>query len=584
MNRKWQPRRTSTIQFQISALNFLMLVAFIVVMILVISAMRYSTQLSQKMSERVLSLSTDEARLKSDVISLFDQVTGYVMATAPETKEALAPEIESAKSKIQSDIDSLSNGFLTDDASANETLADISREFKLMSNYIDEAMLYSDEEEADDAMDTLFNNAEIQKVAIFHSCETLDDAVQTAAKKSNAFMGKLYRQGVMISVIGMICFIVLIVLNFILCYHNIVRKIRNISKELQKIISDIEKGRGDLTERIHTKSRSELGLIINDQNRFIETLQGVMREVNDSTTVLTESSEAVASQVRLANDNIMSTSAAMEELSASMDTVSGSVTAINDRVSEVQSAADDIAAAADNGAETADAIKLEADEIKAAGLQKKSETDARMKELSAVLERSVEDSKKVEKINELANAIMGISSQTNLLALNASIEAARAGEAGKGFAVVATEVSSLAAETRDTAGNIQNISIEVTDAVQALSDNAKALMDFINTTVIADYDEFVNTGEKYEHAADVISELLGEFSQKAENLDVIMHEMADSIVAITSTVSESSDAIGASAENATNMVSEIGEISSAMDNNSKVMDRLDTTAKRFVAV
>ena len=207
-----------------------------------------------------------------------------------------------------------------------------------------------------------------------------------------------------------------------------------------------------------------------------------------------------------------------------------------------------------------------------------------MRELSEVLERSVKDSEKVEKINELTDVIMDISSQTNLLALNASIEAARAGEAGKGFAVVATEVGELASETRDTAGNIQVISAEVTEAVHTLSENAKEVLDFINTTVIADYDEFVETGEKYEHTADVISDILKEFSEKAENLDMIMGEMADSISAITSTVSESSDAIGASAQNTTEMVSEIGEISSAMDNNSKVMDRLDETTRRFVAV
>lgn len=46
---------------------------------------------------------------------------------------------------------------------------------------------------------------------------------------------------------------------------------------------------------------------------------------------------------------------------------------------------------------------------------------------------AIEQSKAVDKINELTDSIMEISSQTNLLALNASIEASRAGEAGKGL-------------------------------------------------------------------------------------------------------------------------------------------------------
>ncbi|MBQ9632135.1 MAG: methyl-accepting chemotaxis protein, partial [Lachnospiraceae bacterium] len=375
-----------------------------------------------------------------------------------------------------------------------------------------------------------------------------------------------------------------IIFNYILSYRNIIKKIQSISGELSAIIADIEKNEGDLTARIHTKSHSELAWIINGQNLFIETLQGIMKEVKEGASVLTESSEAVASQVRLANDNITSTSAAMEELSASMDTVSMTISSINERVGDVRTASDEIASVAENGSQTAMGIKQEADEIQVAVLKKKNDTDTKMRELSEVLERSVKDSEKVEKINELTDVIMDISSQTNLLALNASIEAARAGEAGKGFAVVATEVGELASETRDTAGNIQVISAEVTEAVHTLSENAKEVLDFINTTVIADYDEFVETGEKYEHTADVISDLLKEFSEKAENLDMIMGEMADSISAITSTVSESSDAIGASAQNTTEMVSEIGEISSAMDNNSKVMDRLDETTRRFVAV
>lgn len=77
-------------------------------------------------------------------------------------------------------------------------------------------------------------------------------------------------------------------------------------------------------------------------------------------------------------------------------------------------------------------------------------------EMTELLQASMENSKKVTRINDLSNDILEISSQTNLLALNASIEAARAGEAGKGFAVVAEEIRILADNSRETANSIQH--------------------------------------------------------------------------------------------------------------------------------
>ena len=205
-----------------------------------------------------------------------------------------------------------------------------------------------------------------------------------------------------------------------------------------------------------------------------------------------------------------------------------------------------------------------------------------MEELSGVLEQSVKDSEKVAQINELTKVILDIASQTNLLALNASIEAARAGEAGKGFSVVAEEISSLADNSRQTAGNIQVISNEVTEAVKTLADNAMQVLDFINTTVLSDYDSYVGTGEKYEETAKIIHEMLDGISEQTQNLNGIMEEMADSVTSISDSVQEATKAISQSAESSQDIVDEISGISSAMDTNNDVTDKLNESTKQFI--
>jgi methyl-accepting chemotaxis protein len=306
-----------------------------------------------------------------------------------------------------------------------------------------------------------------------------------------------------------------------------------------------------------------------------------MKDVKDGSVVLTESSEEVSSQLHIADDNVTNTSAALEELSASMETVSGNVTHINESVESVKAAAQEIADEATEGAKTAGGIKAEADELKSRVIQKKAEAGEQVDKLSATLMESVHESEKVTQINELTKVILDIASQTNLLALNASIEAARAGEAGKGFSVVATEISALAENSRQTAGNIQVISTDVTEAVKNLAKNAQAVLDYINGQVISDYDEFVATGEKYEHTADIMDEMLESFNSKAENLNDIMTEMVESVQLISTSVLESTQAISQSAESSQEIVGGIKRISEAIDRNTEVTEQLSDTTQKF---
>lgn len=578
-------KTTKTILFQVLSINIVMLLAFVIVMLMIMTSMKNSTSSSKAMFNDMISVTTEEAELKSDVMSLYDQTQGYVSAEAQETKDALLPQIDATKAEIQKDIDNLSAYYTeTGNDTVLSEMEQIQGEYDRLIDLIDKAIAFGDAADTESAYAVLFDKAEIQKVAIFHSTEVIDQAIKDDSIATTDKMESLLANGQKVAVLGTMIVIVMIILNFVLSYQNIVKKIKSMSQEVSKMIRDIENGRGDLTVRIHTKTESELVYIRDGMNHFIATLQKIMKEVKGGADVLSQSAQEVSMQVRTANDNITSTSAALEELAASMETISGTLDGINDQVYEVRRAAEDISSDAADGTKTADGIRVEADELKLRVEERKNDTGKKMQELSTVLEQSLKDSEKVTQIAELTNVILDIADQTNLLALNASIESARAGEAGKGFAVVASEISSLAANSRDTAASIQDISNEVTKAVNSLSENARFVLDFMRENVIPDYDDYAETGKKYEDAAVIMNEMLNGFADKASKLNDIMQEMVTSVSTINTSIRESSSAITMSAENSTEIVSGFNDIEEAMSENSRVTEQLNESTEKFVSV
>ena len=378
--------------------------------------------------------------------------------------------------------------------------------------------------------------------------------------------------------------LVLMVTNTLVVKFSIAGPAKKANANLAEIVQKIEENRGDLTERIQTKSKDEIGQLAKGINGFLEQLQSLMQKMKNESANMMASADNVFEQVQDSNQSAMNVSAATQQLAASMQEVAATLEQISkgsadilDRVQSMDESAQTGSANITNIRDRARDMKNEAEE------SKKAATDV-FAEVGASLQEAVGESKNVEQINSLTGNILSIASQTNLLALNASIEAARAGEAGKGFAVVAEEIRVLADNSRETASNIQQISELVTDAVNKLASEASRMLQFVNSDVMKDYNQFVDIIVQYEKDADEMNDILKNFAVQATEMADTMKTMDQGIKDISITVDESAQGVSGVAEDASQLVNAISHIQEETEHNREISKSLQSEVGRFEKV
>ena len=581
-----KPKWFRTVKFEVIASNLVLLVVFMIVMAIIMNAMKSGMSASKSLMNYSGEVDDQKEIINADVYDVYALSFAYVAAPDASLRKDIKTELDETIEELDTAVTDLEALLGRQNSEVNnaavEAVKTLGTGIKSLESQTAEAQSKVDGGDSQGAYAILNGDTHQTMNTINENVATLDKKMTVVKNDMSAYLQNYSSQGQRTAIIGLVVFVLIIGLNFLLVYLLVIKRIIVMSKEVNKIVSDINNHQGDLTARITIATNSEFMYLKNGFNTFLETLQRIMSHVRVSTNDLNMSSRDMTQQIQMASDNITNTSAAMEELSASMTTVAESANDIVEKVDGVKNATTTINEEVADGTEKANGIKNDAVAIRNDAMDKKANTGTHMKQLSEVLEESVKDSEKVNQINELTNVILDIAAQTNLLALNASIEAARAGEAGKGFAVVAEEISSLADNSRQTASNIQTISKDVTQAVQNLSAHAMEVLDFINTTVVADYDAFVETGDKYELTASSISDMLNSISAQVQNLDAITTEMQDAVTGILDSVTESSSAINMSAENSQQIVNEIVTIRESMDRSNDVSAALNENTEQFV--
>ena len=502
----------------------------------------------------------------------------YIVAEGDAAKKSVKDNIESLKSEIDGYMKDYEQTLDENEETAYSSYKNYYSQFLTQFGVLEK---YVDTNQTVNASKLANNNL----VDVCNSLESaLDNMTNSEVEATDHAMRQMHALAAFAKTTGGVCLVVAIgalIVAFLISTRKVVNPIVKTNKELKEISALINDNNGDLTKRVNVKSSDEIGQLAQGINQFLDILQNTIGKIVEGSKNLDNMINSVGENVTVSNDNAQDVSSAMEELSATMQEIAATIQTVNDNTESVGKNVVDIADKTEQINNYSQDMRERADSLAKSADENKRTTDEMVGNIVGTLKKAIEDSKSVERVNELTGEILNISSQTNLLALNASIEAARAGDAGKGFAVVADEIRQLADSSRDTANNIQAINEHVTSAVYQLIDNSNKIIKYIEETILADYDSFVQAGAQYNEDACYISETMQEFAEKTEKLKELMKNTVESIEGISSGVEQSANAVTSSAVSTSQLVEQMNSIDKEMSESRNTVGELKAQTDVF---
>ncbi|GHV58756.1 hypothetical protein FACS1894103_0790 [Campylobacterota bacterium] len=227
-------------------------------------------------------------------------------------------------------------------------------------------------------------------------------------------------------------------------------------KKFMEAVENFTAGDADLTKRIPVSGVDEFATLAANFNKFTESVQDIVSEVNISAGEVTNQNNQLAETLSSVHGIIERQNSGMSELGSLIKELTKTSLSVVDEIT-------------DNGKKMSQTMTLTGDGEKK--LQNASNTVNAIRENTENLGVTIQTlEKSTLGIVQILTAINDIADQTNLLALNAAIEAARAGDAGRGFAVVADEVRNLAERTQKSVGEISAIISNLSSSIKAATE------------------------------------------------------------------------------------------------------------------
>lgn len=334
--------------------------------------------------------------------------------------------------------------------------------------------------------------------------------------------GMLLHNGV-ITVVSILLFIMILFLYI----GRITTPIKQISEAMKMM------AKGNLSfEFKKINQKDELGLLGNEMILMRDSVKMMITSIKEEMEIVLKAIHFSNQNITLLTEEISSAKNYIQEISQGMEETAASTEEISSTTVGIEKTIEWISKETQDGEVSATEISNRAKSLKSASLYMQQEATETQSNIKKAMDAALENSKEIDNITVLTNAILEISEQTNLLALNASIEAARAGESGKGFAIVAQEIGKLA-ESSELAGyKIRSTVENVVAAVQNLTFNARAILEYVETNVVKNYQESVKVGDNYQEDAVYITQVVTDLNKTSKDLLSSVQVITDTIQTI----------------------------------------------------